>query len=397
MSFLFEGRPRIGRWTPCVGCLIVVIALGLVAALAPGDAALAAPESIEQAQEDAAALRSQIDSLGEELSVAVEEYNYAQYRLEETNQRITENRSRLEKAESDLAAASARLQERVRGIYMDGVLDFAEVLFSARSFTDLVNRWEMLARVGERDGEVVKEVSSFRQEKEEAAQALAEQSRNREALLAEAESAKARVEDSLAERKRLLEDKKDEIAALEEEERKRQERLERERAAREAEAARKAEEEARQAAAAQENSGQSTQASGTTAVVDGGSSEAAGDVPPSEVGDGVVEVAMQYRGVPYVWAGASPAGFDCSGLVQYSFGQLGVYLPHSSRAQFGYGSPVSRENLLPGDLVFFGSPIHHVGIYVGNGSMIHAPYTGVNVRVDSMNRSDYVGARRING
>src|SRR5680860_1798631 len=112
-------------------------------------------------------------------------------------------------------------------------------------------------------------------------------------------------------------------------------------------------------------------------------------------GDTVVETAMRYRGVPYVWGGSSPSGFDCSGLVRYSFAQLGVSLPHSSRAQFKYGTAVARDNLLPGDLVFFGSPIHHVGIYVGGGNMINAPYTGTNVRVDDISRRDYVGARRI--
>jgi cell wall-associated NlpC family hydrolase len=78
----------------------------------------------------------------------------------------------------------------------------------------------------------------------------------------------------------------------------------------------------------------------------------------------------------------------------FVYRQVGVSLPHSSRAQIGYGERVSRSDLRPGDLVFFGSPIHHVGIYVGGGSYIHAPRTGDVVRISSMNRSGYAGACR---
>lgn len=104
---------------------------------------------------------------------------------------------------------------------------------------------------------------------------------------------------------------------------------------------------------------------------------------------------MQYLGVPYVWAGDDPSGFDCSGLVMYVYAKLGVDLPHSSRMQYGCGTHVSRGQLEPGDLVFFGSPIHHVGMYVGDGNMINAPYSGVTVRIESMDRSDYAGATRL--
>jgi cell wall-associated NlpC family hydrolase len=106
---------------------------------------------------------------------------------------------------------------------------------------------------------------------------------------------------------------------------------------------------------------------------------------------------MQYLGVPYVWGGASPSGFDCSGFVMYVFSQLGVSLPHSSYSQYGMGVPVSRDQLQPGDLVFFNG-LGHVGIYAGGGSFIHAPHTGDVVKVSSISgwySSTYVGARRI--
>ena len=104
---------------------------------------------------------------------------------------------------------------------------------------------------------------------------------------------------------------------------------------------------------------------------------------------------MGYLGVPYLWGGESPGGFDCSGLVQYVFAQAGIRLPRVAAEQQTVGSPVPRSALQPGDLVFFGYPAHHVGIYAGNGTMINAPYTGAVVRYDDINQSDYAGARRV--
>ncbi|OFV84550.1 MAG: hypothetical protein A2W26_08830 [Acidobacteria bacterium RBG_16_64_8] len=104
---------------------------------------------------------------------------------------------------------------------------------------------------------------------------------------------------------------------------------------------------------------------------------------------------MNYLGSPYVWAGSSPSGFDCSGFVMYVYARVGIGLPHSSRMQYGYGDPVSRDNLKPGDLVFFHNPISHVGIYIGDGKMIDAAGVGKGVRISNVWRSNYTGARRI--
>ena len=117
---------------------------------------------------------------------------------------------------------------------------------------------------------------------------------------------------------------------------------------------------------------------------------------------GVVSIAAQYLGVPYVWAGATPNGFDCSGLVQYVFAQLGISLPHNTVAQWHSRQAVSvpRDQLQPGDLVFFNG-LDHVGIYIGNGYLIDAPHTGTDVRIDNLSEgwyaAKYEGARRIVG
>ena len=112
-------------------------------------------------------------------------------------------------------------------------------------------------------------------------------------------------------------------------------------------------------------------------------------MPPSHYG-GAVGVAMSYLGTPYVWAGASPGGFDCSGLVDVRFAQVGVSLPHSSYALWNVGVSVRATSSQPGDLVFFNG-LGHVGIYIGGGQFVHAPHTGDVVKVSSIGDS---GTRR---
>jgi hypothetical protein len=109
-----------------------------------------------------------------------------------------------------------------------------------------------------------------------------------------------------------------------------------------------------------------------------------------------VNLARTQLGVRYVYGGASPSGFDCSGLVSWVYGRLGVRLPHNAAALYGVGRPVSLSAIRPGDLVFF-SGLGHVGLYVGGGRMIHAPQSGRRVevqRLDARSRTP-VGARRV--
>jgi peptidoglycan hydrolase-like protein with peptidoglycan-binding domain len=111
-----------------------------------------------------------------------------------------------------------------------------------------------------------------------------------------------------------------------------------------------------------------------------------------------VRVAKRYLGVPYRWAGASPAtGFDCSGFVMYVYGKVGVTLPHNAAMQYGYGHPVARADLRAGDIVFF-DHLGHDGIYIGGGRFIHSPHTGDVVKISSLSgwyADTYVGGKRV--
>lgn len=147
---------------------------------------------------------------------------------------------------------------------------------------------------------------------------------------------------------------------------------------------------------------------GTSLPAEDTGSSAANDnvssVPSSGSGSSAVSIAYQYLGVPYVYGGASPSGFDCSGFTMYVYNQLGISLPHGATPQLKYGTYVSRSELQPGDLVFFSDgsyPASHVGIYVGDDQFIHASSStgnGYCVCVSSLNTNYYsrnfVGGRR---
>ncbi len=165
---------------------------------------------------------------------------------------------------------------------------------------------------------------------------------------------------------------------------------EEEKAEQEALARQQAQKEAEEKAAAQAKTSTTTRASAPSFSSSGSAS-----------GSSIINTAMNYLGVPYVWGGSTPSGFDCSGFVQYVFKKNGVSLPRTAASQSGVGTSVSRSNLQPGDLVFFsnGGGISHVGIYIGNGNMVHAPHTGDVVKVTSINSSYYIshyaGAKRV--
>lgn len=149
------------------------------------------------------------------------------------------------------------------------------------------------------------------------------------------------------------------------------------------------------------NAAGSTRRSDTAGSSTSGPSPGPPSVAPPRLGSGGAAVAVRwaYRqiGKPYVWAADGPDAFDCSGLTQYVWAKAGVQITHYSGAQFNEGRRVSKSELISGDLVFFGSPIHHVGIYVGNGRMINAPHSGAFVREEPVWWPQYVGAARLSG
>jgi cell wall-associated NlpC family hydrolase len=328
--------------------------------------ALASPLSDKRAQ--AIAVKAQVDALNQQLSIANERYNQATIKLAKIDGDVSANGARLRKLERRLGKLDTRLDTRAANMYRSGPMGFLEVLAGSTSFDQFATNWELMTQMSQDDASMLATVKDVRSEaKTVRAKLQASQSAAQYQLKARS-SAVADNKASLSKRKTLLKGVQAEVAQLEAEQ-----------ARREAAAA---------AAAARAAASRSySSSSGGGSSVDYGS-------PTIPAHGNVVDFAKSRLGCPYVWAASGPGSFDCSGLTMWAYAKIGISLPHSSAEQINCGQRVSRANLQPGDLVFFGSPIHHVGMYVGGGQMIEAPYSGASVRIRSMDRGDYAGACR---
>jgi cell wall-associated NlpC family hydrolase len=291
-------------------------------------------------------------------------------------------------AQKSLKTAQAHIAERLRALYVNGDQGGAvEILLGAENLDDLLGRLDMVQRIGDQDAKVLAEVKTFRKEVKERRARLTAARANQAEIVAQRASTKRSIESQLAQRQQMLAGIQSEIKQLQAEEARRQAQLQREAEARLA---------AQQRAASTARAAATELAAGSfTASIDSTPSDSLiPAAPPAQYG-GVVGLAMQELGKPYVWGAAGPSSFDCSGLVMYVYAQVGVSLPHNAAAMFSYGSPVAYSDLQPGDLVFF-SGLGHMGIYIGGGQFIHAPHTGDVVKISNMSdHGGYVGARRI--
>ncbi|MCL2871118.1 MAG: NlpC/P60 family protein [Coriobacteriia bacterium] len=300
---------------------------------------------------------AQLDEIDRETEIAVEEYNAARMRLDNVTGSIEASEQDIAVLEQAYLAQANRLGNRAVEIYRGSRADMLLIMiFEAESFQDLLSRIEIINQLVSSDSDLMSRIRDQRSRLEAITQQLSLDESEAASLEFEMRARMIEVTARNEDRKQELRDQNITLLELFEAE------------------------QLRRAIAEQE----------LARSVDGGDHSEIVAVPGSPV-----ETAMALRGIPYVWGGASRDGFDCSGLMRFVFSQHGVDLPHHSGTQVLHGQRVMGD-LQPGDLIFFGTPIHHVGMYVGGGYFIHSPRTGEVVSLRSLaSRSDMVAARRI--
>lgn len=340
-----------------ITCIVCAFMMGVV--LCAPQAAVAKPTSSSKMAE-ARAVQKQIEALNNQVDAATDNYYAAQQKLYKAQTAQRNNQAKLDKTKARLGVVQSHLNDRASEMYRSGPTSFANVLFGATDFQEFAQLWDFLGELNQQDAATSAELKQLRDQSTALQSQLDANAKQAQASANQMKQIKQGVEKNQALAKSKLAGIESEFAALQSQE----------------------------AAAAAATSARNAS---SASYLKGGQRFPAPTYQPN--GD-VVAIAKRYLGARYVWAAAGPNTFDCSGFTMFVYRQVGISLPHSSRAQINCGARVSRSDLQPGDLVFFGNPIHHVGLYIGGGMMIHAPQTGDVVKISSAFTSSYAGACR---
>jgi cell wall-associated NlpC family hydrolase len=329
--------------------------LGAAAVLLAAAPAAQAAGSVKKAQSRLKAVEAHLDTVSTQSEIAVEEYNQATGQLQAVQAKIEENQRQLETARRNLTTANDQLMQRVRDMYESHDVDVADVIFRASSFDDLITQLDMMQRLGNSDVDTVHAIATYKRQIKDRRIKLQADQKTAAKLVAEREAHKNELIAFQSHLESLTGKIKKQIKQLK------------------AEARRRAQLALRGF-------------SGPIPTVD----------PNSPGHPEIVAIAQRYFGVPYVWGGASPSGFDCSGLTMFCYAQVGIGLYHGATAQQQASMPVALSDLRPGDLIFFGNASfsHHVAIFVGGTTCIEAPHSGDVVRYGTWTGRDaWIGGR----
>lgn len=381
----------------------LVVAVSLLACLAAPAlfSTEAKADSIDDKRAQAEAIAEEIEQNGLRISRLDEDLLEAQLRIAELEQRIASTSADVEQTRKAARSTDNSLARRAAELYMSGGSSNGLLGLEEESFSDAGTRQVYLEVAADRDNDRLDQLRAWRTKLSEQVAALEAARAEAQAEQERLDRARAELEAANARQEELLAQTQGELRELIAEEQARQ--------AAAAEAAARAAAQQRQRDAEEAANDTSTTSPPSDPDPDDGGNNGGGNdggpvvVAPNPRAQTAVDAAVAQVGTPYrfaqpgSWDDPDPDYFDCSGLTGWAWARAGYYMPHSSRAQFASLPHVSQDDLLPGDLVFYGSPIHHVGMYIGNGEYVHAPQTGDVVKISTIYRSDWAGAARIPG
>jgi cell wall-associated NlpC family hydrolase len=381
---------------------VVAALAGIVAVSLVPTAASADPVADKKAE--AERIARELDEQGRRISVLAEQVNNARLKADEVEAAAAALTAEVVRIEEQVEAAKARLRVQAVNAYMRGGQLPAVQLMITGTADDLALRQSYVKTVVGQERTALAELHRAQDERKVKQAGLNEARAAARAALASVEAGRRDAAAAEAAQRRTLAQVEGELASLVAEDRRRREEEAAQRARQELERRQAEEEAARRRREADESARRSTT---TTTRAGGGSTPTTKPTPtttpppaqptrpPAAGAQAAVEEARKQIGKPYEWGADGPDSFDCSGLTQWAWKAGGKSLPHSSQAQYSATSRVPVAQIQPGDLTFYGSPIHHVGIYVGDGRMIEASQTGTPVRYASIYRSDLVGVGRV--